>query len=396
MDSPRAEYASWSQDLVRSPQANRPQESAYRLEFRTARAKWRAAAFGHLGLIDAYLDGDLEVHGSLRAAIVDGIRSRSFKPNALARLRDRWHEWIHSNTILAHARANASYHYGLGLDFYRLWLDESLIYTCAYWKEGTQTLEDAQRAKVEHVCRKLRLSPGDSVIDIGCGFGGFMFNALEHHDVRVTGLNIAPEQASYVRGEIERRQLGESLRVVEADFRGAPLGEFDKVASIGVLEHAGRGQLREAVQAHARFLKPGGLGLTHFIGHLGPTTTDTFVREHVFPGGWIPALSEVLEAMYQTGLEVLDVENLRPHYALTLDAWAERFDRNWPRIQAIDPARFDERFLRIWRIYLYGCAEMYRLPEGELQLFQVVFSRGAASRDTWPLTRDFIYQPRGP
>jgi cyclopropane-fatty-acyl-phospholipid synthase len=168
---------------------------------------------------------------------------------------------------------------------------------------------------------------------------------------------------------------------------------FDKVASIGVLEHAGRDQLAEVVRAHARFLKPGGLGLLHFIGHVGRRPTEYFIRKYVFPGAWIPSLADVLIAMEQAGLEVLDVENLRRHYALTLDAWAERFDRNWERIRELDPRRFDERFRRIWRTYLYGCAEMFRSPAGRTHLFQVMFSRGNASSASYPATRDFLYTP---
>jgi len=178
--------------------------------------------------------------------------------------------------------------------------------------------------------------------------------------------------------------------VIETDFRDARR-EYDKVVSIGVLEHAGRDQLAEVVRAHARSLKPGGLGLLHFIGHVGPSDTEFFIREHVFPGGWIPSLAEVIVEMERCGLEVLDLENLRRHYALTLDAWGERFDRNWERIRALDPACFDERFRRIWRSYLYGCAEMFRSPAGSTHLFQIVFSKGNATRDSYPMSRDFLY-----
>ena len=165
---------------------------------------------------------------------------------------------------------------------------------------------------------------------------------------------------------------------MHGDFRSIrePAAQFDKVVSIGCLEHAGRDQLGELIRAHASSLKPGGLGLIHFIGHVGHFETDFFIRKYVFPGGWIPSLAEVIVEMEKAGLEVLDIENLRRHYALTLDVWAERFDRNWERIRALDPKRFDERFRRIWRTYLYGCAEMFRSPAGRTHLFQIVFSKG--------------------
>jgi cyclopropane-fatty-acyl-phospholipid synthase len=206
----------------------------------------------------------------------------------------------------------------------------------------------------------------------------------------VTGINTTSEQVEWLRAEIERRGLGENLSVVEADFRDIP-GEFDKSVSIGTLEHAGRDQLFEVVQAHARSVKPGGLGLLHFIGHVGRYETEFYIRKHVFPGGWIPSLAETIAAMERCGLEILDVENLRPHYALTLDAWAERFDRNWEKIQALDPQRFTERFRRNWRSYLYGCAEMFRSPKGYTHLFQIIYSRGNTGPN-YPMTRDFIYR----
>jgi len=167
--------------------------------------------------------------------------------------------------------------------------------------------------------------------------------------------------------------------------------QFDKVVSIGVLEHAGRDQLQDVVRAHAAFLKPGGLGMLHFIGHVGRRDTEYFIREHVFPGGWIPSLADTIVAMEDCGLEVVDVENLRRHYALTLDVWAARFDRRWARIRALDPERFDERFRRIWRCYLLGCAEMFRSSTSQTHLFQIVFSKGNVSTTGYPMTRNFLY-----
>ena len=368
----------------------------FRLVFRNHRAKARTALFRHIGLLESYFDGDVDLEGDLRVPLRDAMLKGQERPNWLIAARNHLHEWRHSNATWEQAQANARFHYGLGTDFYRLWLDrELLMYTCGYWKEGTRTVEEAQRNKVEHVCRKVLLQPGESVIDIGTGFGGFMFHAQEHHGVNVVGLNNTPEQNAMVRHEIAKRGLQQSLSVVETDFRDT-FQEFDKVVSIGVLEHAGRDQLGEVVRAHAKFLKPGGLGLLHFIGHVGSRPTEYFIREFVFPGGWIPSLAETLVAMEDAGLEVIDIENLRRHYAPTLDAWAERFDANWPQIHAIDPEKFDERFRRIWRTYLLGCAEMFRLPIGRTHLFQILFSRGNVNWSNFPHSRAYMYesQPR--
>jgi len=371
--------------------ANQDGEPEFRFLFRNARALWRIAAFGHIGLLESYFDGDVDVEGSLALALASGMSGRLDRAMPLVWLRNQWHELRFGNGDWRQAKENARFHYGLGHDFYKLWLDADLLmYTCGYWREGTRTVEEAQRNKVEHVCRKVRLRPGETVIDIGSGFGGFMFHARQNHGVRVTGLNCTPEQVEWLRGEISRRGLERSLDVVEADFREVR-EQYDKVVSIGTLEHAGRDQLREVVQAHADFLKPGGLGMLHFIGHVGRRDTEFYIRKHVFPGGWIPSLADVIVAMEDAGLEVVDIENLRRHYALTLDAWAERFDRNWPRIQALDPRRFDERFRRVWRVYLYGCAEMFRSPRGRTHLFQIVFGKGNVTRQSYPMSRTFLY-----
>jgi cyclopropane-fatty-acyl-phospholipid synthase len=213
-----------------------------------------------------------------------------------------------------------------------------------------QTLEEAQRNKMDHVCRKVQLNAGETFVDIGSGWGGLLFHAWEHYGALGTGVNTTTEQVAETGAEIERRGLGDKIRVLDCDFREIP-GQYDKLLSIGTLEHAGRDCLRSVVRAHAAALKPGGLGVIPFIGHVGARDTEFYIREYIFPGGWIPSLSQALDSMERGGLEVLDVENLRRHYALTLDAWANRFDDNWEEIHALDTQRFDERFRRIWRTY---------------------------------------------
>jgi cyclopropane-fatty-acyl-phospholipid synthase len=234
------------------------------------------------------------------------------------------------------------------------------------------------------------LQPGETVIDIGCGFGGFMFHAAEHHGAQVTGTNTTTEQVADVALRIAASRYQRKLSVVEADFREGQ-GQFDKVVSIGVLEHAGRHQIDAVVKAHADALKPGGLGMLHFIGHVGEWETEFFIRDHVFPGGWIPSLAETLQAMERHGLEILDIENLRRHYALTLDVWATRFESNWSQIRASDPSKFTERFFRIWRTYLLGCAEMFRAPNAITHLFQITFSKGNSTASSYPMSRAFLY-----
>jgi cyclopropane-fatty-acyl-phospholipid synthase len=349
---------------------------------------------GHMGLLEAYFDQQIDVEGDLGAAFAAAMASgfdRQF--DAVGTVENQVHELRFSNRSLAQAKANARAHYGLGTAFYRLWLDDPLMmYTCGYWPEGTETLEQAQANKIDHVCRKIRLAAGERFVDIGCGFGGFMFRAHERTGATGVGLNTTTEQVDWLRDEIARRGLEGALAVREADFREVD-GPYDKVVSIGTLEHAGRDQLSEVVRAHADFLKPGGLGMLHFIGHAGRYETELFIRKHVFPGGWIPSLADVIVEMDKCGLEVVDVENLRRHYAPTLDAWSQRFERRWDEIHALDPQRFDERFRRVWRCYLVGCAEMFRSGAGYTHLFQVVFSKGNISRTSYPMSRAHLHEP---
>ena len=368
-------------------------DPAFTITLRTPKAQRRLLLSGYVGLLESYFDGSLDVDGDLALAFRAGIDSGYDRVrNPLAALRNRWHEWRFSNRSIPQAKANARFHYGLGEAFYRQWLDlPALMYTCAYWSEGTTTLEEAQRNKMDHVCRKVRLQPGETFVDIGCGWGGLLFHAWEHHGALGTGINATTEQVAELRAEIARRGLDDKLRVVETDFREIP-GQYDKLLSIGTLEHAGPDQLFDVVRAHADAMKPGALGVIHFIGHVGARDTEFFIRKYIFPGGWIPSLARTLDAMERCGLEVLDVENLRRHYALTLDCWGERFDRNWETIHALDPHRFDERFRRIWRTYLWSCAEVFRGKDVQLNLFQVTVSKGNVGR-RYPMSRAFLYGP---
>jgi len=366
---------------------------AFTMVFKNRRAETRVVRYGHVGLLEAYFDGDIDLEGSLAMAARASFEANfDMRPNFQVHLRNLWHEFRFSNRSIAQAKANARFHYGLGQEMYRYWLDRvGMMYTCAYWKEGTKSVEEAQVNKMDHVCRKVQLKAGETFVDVGSGWGGLLFHAYEKYGAIGTGVNTTTEQVNETRADIERRGLADKLKVVECDFREIP-GQYDKLLSIGTLEHAGRDSLPQVVKAHADAMKPGALGMIHFIGHVGRFETEFYIRKYIFPGGWIPSLAEAIEAMEQSGLEVLDVENLRRHYALTLDAWGERFDASWNEIHALDPKRFDERFRRIWRTYLWACAEMFRAPNGHTHLFQVLVSKGNISSQNYPMSRAFLYR----
>src|SRR4051812_18100955 len=255
-------------------------EPAFTIRFRTRRAQMMPALFGHVAILEGYFDGDIDVEGDLAMgfrAAMDAGSDASGHP--LVRIRNAWHEFRFSNRSLAQAKANAEFHYDLPYEFYRLWLDRAgMMYTCGYWKEGTTTLEEAQVNKIDHVCRKVNLKAGESFIDVGCGFGGLLFHAYEKYGALGTGINAASHQLADLRVEVERRGLADRIKLVECDFRRIP-GQYDKLLSIGTLEHAGRDELDNVIRAHADAMKPGALGVIHFIGHVGVFDTEFYIRK---------------------------------------------------------------------------------------------------------------------
>src|SRR6266566_463425 len=302
---------------------------------RNGRAAGRVLLFGHVGFLEAYFNGDIDIEGSLAHAFRAGMDAGfDGEPTFLVKVRNWWHELRYSNASIAQAKANARFHYGPGQDFYREWLDEvGMAYTCSWFADGSKRLEEAQVAKMDHVCRKVLLNRGDTFADIGSGWGNLLFYAWEKYGALGTGINTTTEQVQETRAEIKRRGLEGKIEVLERDFREVPR-QFDKLLSIGTLEHAGRDQLPEVIRAHAEYLKPGGLGVIHFIGHVGVRDTEFWIRKYIFPGGWIPSLAEAIVWCERCGLEVVDIENLRRNYALTLDDWPRR-DR--PREEHVQP-----------------------------------------------------------
>ncbi len=377
---------------------NRPEhEPLFTIIFKYPRAEWRVFLFRPVGIAEGYIMGDLDIEGDIRELVHFGDDVEGAHRNTLNRIRNWWHELRFNNHRIEQAKRNAIAHYGLGTEMFRKYLDPTMTYTCAYWKEGIKTLEEAQRAKLEHVCKKLRLNGGEKLIDIGSGWGSLLFHAYEHYGAMGTNYSPTSDQNRAMEEEIRRRGLEEKIVVKERDFREVEeedVGAFDKYVSLGVYEHAGLFQLEDWIRAMQKVLKPGGIGVLHFIGVIKRDieSTGIFIRKNVFPGGYLPGISETLELMDKYRLEVLDIENLRRHYAPTLLAWAQNFDSNWKAIQALDPKKFDERFRRRWRFYLYGCSAIFLSERNSVGLFQITFSKGKTK--DYPMTRDFLYLPK--
>jgi cyclopropane-fatty-acyl-phospholipid synthase len=321
---------------------------------------------------ETYMFGAVDLRGDLVAMLSEIYR-------ALGPSTPRpWWLWPRSNDVHA-ARENVHRHYDLGNEFYRLWLDREMAYTCAYFPTAAATLESAQVAKMDRVCRKLALRPGERVLEAGCGWGGLALFMARHYGVSVRAMNVSGEQIAYARDRARAEGLADRVEFIEDDYRNAS-GRYNAFVSVGMLEHVGLADYPALGAVIDRSLDDRGRGLLHFIGRNRPSPLNPWIRKRIFPGAYPPALSEVFDrVLAPSDLSVIDVENLRLHYAKTLEHWRQRFDAASGDVAAM----FDETFVRAWRLYLAGSQAAFMT--GTMQLFQVVFARGGS--DAMPWTR---------
>lgn len=330
---------------------------------------------------EAYMDGTLRVEkGTIRdffTLFKEGGNELYMHPlNRLRRAASRWIAQPANN--LTRSRQNVQHHYDLSDDLYALFLDEDWQYSCAYFARPDQPLEDAQAAKKRHLAAKLLLSPGLDVLDIGSGWGGLALDLARHDKVNVTGVTLSEEQFARAGRRAEDAQLSNQVAFRLQDYRHVA-EKFDRVISVGMFEHVGVKNYHEFFSTVERVLKPDGVAVIHSIGRMGPPEeTDAWTQKYIFPGGYVPSLSEVLPAIELTNLWITDVEILRLHYAETLRNWYERFTQNREKAVALK----GERFCRMWEYYLAACEMSFRT--GRLMVFQIQLSK---KRDAVPLTR---------
>ena len=350
---------------------------------------WKVLLDPDLQFGDAYSDGRLEVEGDLVALLETVYRGRAaagrsgrFVPSAAIDLLYR----ARANT-LSGARENIHRHYDIGDDFYRLWLDGEMVYSGAYFSEPAMTLDDAQRAKLDYVCRKLWLSPGETVVEIGGGWGALALLMARDYGVTVKSFNISRPQLAFARRRAKASGLESRVEFIEDDYRNIG-GQFDALVSLGMLEHVGAAHYREFGRVADRCLGPSGRGLIQSIGQDQRSKTNAWIERRIFPGAYPPTLRQMTDIFEPPGFSILDVENLRLHYAQTLRHWLDRFEASAGRVAAM----FDRRFVRTWRLYLAGSCAAF--TAGELQLFQVVFARPGVNAIPW--TRSRLYDQSSP
>jgi cyclopropane-fatty-acyl-phospholipid synthase len=334
---------------------------------------------------DHYSNGSVAIDGdlvSLLEAIYRAGAQAAPRPSLVRRTIAALHR-PRINTLDG-SRDNIHRHYDIGNDFYALWLGSTMAYTCAYYPTPTATLDQAQVAKMDHVCRKLRLRPGESVVEAGCGWGTLAIHMARHYGVRVRAFNISHEQVVYARERAAREGLAGSIEYVEDDYRNIQ-GQYDAFVSVGMLEHVGVSNYPMLGQVVRRCLGGRGRGLIHTIGRNQPARLQPWIEKRIFPGACPPALSEMSRIFEPSNFSILDVENLRLHYAQTLHHWLALFEAASERVRSM----FDERFVRMWRLYLAGSVAGF--TTGTLQLFQVVFAPGESNEVPW--TRAYLYEP---
>ena len=374
----------------------------------------RSMVFGRdpLRLAQAYFQGDIDVEGDFFAALnlknhLSGIRlpisdrvgalltafrlpaADDARPSATSQ-RAR----LHGNAVKAHSRtenrAAISFHYDVSNEFYRLWLDEERVYSCAYFTSPDDSLDQAQRNKLDHICRKLRLRPGERLLDIGCGWGALVCWAARHHGVQAHGITLSRQQFEYAQQRIRTEGLQDLVTVELRDYRDlAGAGVFDKVSSVGMFEHVGLANLPAYLATVMRVLRPGGLFMNHGITHdeegWNKSLTTEFINRYVFPDGELDCVSNIQLGMERAGFEIHDVEGLRPHYALTLRHWVQRLEAN--RDAAL--REVDEPTYRVWRLYMAACALDFEA--GTTGVYQILASRPKRGEWPVPLSRGDLY-----
>jgi cyclopropane-fatty-acyl-phospholipid synthase len=355
-----------------------------RIHIRSRGALFRMIVNPELYTGDDYSAGRVDIEGDLVGALQ--ILFSGLNSVAARSLRARFLQWINRprGNSISGSKQNIHHHYDLGNEFYRLWLDtEAMQYTCAYFASPDMSIEQAQRAKLDHIARKLRVQPGDVVYEAGCGWGGLARHFARHYGVaRVRAFNISEEQVRYAREEAKRQGLDGQVEYVLDDYRNMT-GKCDVFVSVGMLEHVGVENYPALGKVIDGVLAPHGRGLIHSIGRNRPAPMNAWIEKRIFPGAYPATLAEMMQILESNDFSILDVENLRLHYAETLQHWLDRYEARAPEITRM----YDEPFVRMWRLYLAGSKAAFLV--GALQLFQLVFSR---SRDnTIPITRNHLY-----
>ena len=330
-----------------------------------------------IALGEAYMDGKLEIEGDLYHALNMFLGQMGKFSTDTKKLKNI----IFTSKSKANQKKEVSSHYDIGNDFYKMWLDETMSYSCGYFKNENDTLYQAQCNKVDRILEKLNLSDGMTLCDIGCGWGFLLIEAAKKYNIKGVGITLSKEQKAKFEQRIKEENLSDRLEVKLLDYRDLPKQhmEFDRVVSVGMIEHVGRGNYEEFMQCVKSVLKQGGVFVLHFISALKEYPGDAWVKKYIFPGGVIPSLREIMQIAGELRFYTVDVESLRRHYNKTLLCWNENFQQH--RVEVVE--MFDEKFARMWELYLCACAATFM--NGIIDLHQIVFTNDV--NNELPMTR---------
>ncbi len=362
-----------------------------------------------LRLADAYFHGDIDIEGDFFAAVQLKDNLHIIKLSLWERFaaiisalrlpahiepRNSSDSLIYDHAVKVHTKTEnrdaVQFHYDVSNDFYALWLDDAMVYSCAYFEKHDDTLEQAQQAKLEHICRKLILKPDELLLDIGCGWGALVIYAAQHYGVKAHGITLSQKQFELATTRIKKAGLENQVTVSLCDYRdikGAAI--YDKIVSVGMFEHVGLKNLSLYFSTVHRLLKPCGLflnhGITHDVEGWEKTLSTEFINRYIFPDGQLDTVSNIQRAMEQTKFEISDVESLRPHYALTLRHWVSRLENHHEdALQYVTESTF-----RVWRLYMAACA--LEFEAGKIGIYQILANKREIGQSRLPLTRKHIY-----
>ena len=333
-----------------------------------------------LALGEGYMHKKIDIKGSIQKVIESIYNNKeSFlrQKNKYVKLAK-----FFSNNV-SKSKENAEFHYDIGNDFYRLWLDETMSYSCAYFQSPDDSLTQAQKNKVNHILRKLNLRPGQTLLDIGCGWGKLIITAAKKYQAKALGITLSSEQYSHVQQEIHNQGLDGLADVQLMDYREIKDQSFDRVVSVGMIEHVGKEHLEEYFSAVRSLLNEGGVSLLHCITGYEKGATNSWINKYIFPGGYIPAVQELVSYISADNFYLVDLESLREHYTRTLETWAKNFEKALPLVRKMK----DDTFIRMWRLYLNSCAASFHC--GNIDVHQFLFTKGV--NNTWPMTRSYMY-----
>lgn len=382
LDKPPVTVVLWNGESITESTAT----DLIRIEIRDRGALYKLLTRPNLNFGDLYSTGRIEIDKDKLLAFLEMLYLIASDSKKIGFLKKYIADIINKPRInsLLGSRNHINHHYDLGNDFYSLWLDhEYKQYTCAYFPDPEMSLEAAQKTKLEHVCRKLQLKPGETVVEAGCGWGGLARYMAKHYNVKVRSYNISHQQILYARERAKEEGLDHLVEYIEDDYRNIS-GNYDVFVSVGMLEHVGKQNYRELGEVMHRCLKEGGRGLIHSIGRNKPRPTNAWIEKRIFPGGYTPSIGEMMDIFEPRNFSVQDVENLRLHYAKTLEHWSQRFEENANAIEDM----YDAQFVRAWRLYLNGSIAAFHT--GTMQLFQIMFTR--PRKNDLPWSREYIYK----